>query len=247
VIKKGILKLISRRNYCLFFVVLIISGCFDFPTEWDIQLWEQKIEDSNLSIYKFDAWGGRDSNVSGLRIKDSSDGFTQEDVLKGDELSTFRAIPSKSLIQVFNTIRPENGESNSNIAISSKVFEIAGITINQETYRYNGTVSGICNLKSYYFKTFEETRDSLIFYENDSQFVNGTNFNSISIPKGNIYLISSKDNEYVERVVYHDLLIFHNLSTSKGVEICRHVKYFDPMDSIRVSEFSDYGIFKPVK
>ena len=66
-------------------LLILISGCLGYPTEWDIELWEQKIENSNLSVYKFDAWGGRDSNVSGLKIIESSKGFTQKEVLKEDE------------------------------------------------------------------------------------------------------------------------------------------------------------------
>ena len=65
-------------------ILILMSGCLDYPTDWDIELWEQKIENSNLSVYKFDAWGGRDSNASGLKIIESSKGFTQKDVLKED-------------------------------------------------------------------------------------------------------------------------------------------------------------------
>ena len=58
--------------------------------------------------------------------------------------------------------------------------------------------------------------------------------------------MTSKDNKYVSRVVYEDLLIFEDLTKSKGIKICSHTKYFDPIDSTKVSEFSDYGIYKPV-
>ena len=235
------------KSFYLLSVALILSGCFGFPTKWDTELWEQKIEGSNLSIYKFDAWGGRDSHVAGLKIKDSSKGFTQNDVLKGDGFSTFKTIPSKELIEVIKTVRPENGEDNSNIPVSKESFVIEGINLNQETYVYNGTVTGNCILQAFDFQTFEETRDSLIFYDNESQFVNWPGYKRISIPKGNVYLMTSKDNKYVSRVVYEDLLIFDDLTKSKGIQICRHTKYFDPIDSIQISDFSDYGIYKPVK
>jgi len=237
----------KKSNYLYVFILICIGGCFGFPTKWSIELWEQKIEGSNLSIYKFDAWGGRDTHVAGLKIKESSKGFTQKDVLKGDEFSSLRAIPSKDTIKAINTIRPQNGESNSNLPISNIRYEIECVTIDQETYRYDGTVSGNCTLKSYHFKAFEEKRDSLVFYDNDSQFVNGKDFKRISVPKGNVYLMTSKDNKYVARVVYEELLIFEDLIKSKGIKICRHTKYFDPTDSTKVSDFSDYGIYKPVK
>ena len=237
----------KTRNIFLFSVALLLTGCFGFPTDWDVELWEQKIEGSNMSIYKFDAWGGRDSHVAGYKIKDSSKGFTQEDVLKSDGFSTLRGIPSNDLIMVINTIRPENEEPNSNVPVSNSQTKIEGISIDLETYRYNGTVSGNCTLKSYKFKTFEETRDSLIFYDNDSQFVNGKNYKRISVPKGNVYLMTTKDNKYVVRIVYSDLLVFDDLTLSKGIKICRHTKYFDTVDSVKVSDFTDYGIYKPVK
>ncbi len=228
-------------------VTVILSGCFGYPTKWDIELWEQKIEGTNLSIYKFDAWGGRDSHVAGLKIKDSSKGFTQNDVLKGNGFSIFNTIPSKDSLYVLKTVRPDNGETNLNKPVSKDRFVIEGINIYQDTYTYNGAVTGNCILKAFDFKTFEETRDSLIFYDNESQFVNWPGYERISIPKGNVYLMTTKDNKYVARVVYEDLLTFEDLTKSKGIQICRHTKYFDPIDSIHISEFSDYGIYKPVK
>jgi len=222
-----------------------MSGCFGCPTEWDIQLWEQKIENSNLSICKFDAWGGRDSAVPGFKIIESSKGFTQDDVLKGDEFSYLKSIPNKDSLEVMKIVKPKNG--NSNKSINKKSYQIKGIKVNQETYEYNDTVTGICTLKSYYFKSFKETRDSLIFYHNKSKFVNGTNHDRISIPKGNIYLMTSADNQILAKVVYSDLLIFENEKKSNGIKICRMTKHFAPIDEISASEFSDYGIYKPVK
>ena len=222
-----------------------MSGCLGYPTKWEIELWEQKIEDSNLSVYKFDAWGGRGSNVSGLKIIESSKGFTQEDVLKEDEFSFFKSIPNIDNLEVIRTTH-HTGKS-SNKLLRKKSYQIKGITVNQETYEYTGIVTGICTLKSYYFRSFEETRDSLIFYHNESQFSNGKEHDRISIPKGNVYLMTSKDNQLLARVVYSDLVIFEDDVKSNGIEICRMTKYFDPIDEIKTSEFSDYGIYKPVK
>ena len=226
-------------------IAILVSGCFGYPTEWDIELWEQKIENSNLSVYKFDAWGGRDSNVSGLKIIESSKGFTQEDVLKKDEFSFFKSIPNKNSLEVIRTIRKTDESSNE--PIEKKSYWIKGIAVNQETYEYNGTVTGICALKSYQFKSFEETRNSLIFYENKSQFVNGESYDRILIPKGNVYLITSKDKRFLERVVYSDLMVFEDEVNNNRVKSCRITKYFYPIDKIKIGDFSDYGIYKPIK
>jgi len=235
------------RKYCLAYVVLILSGCFGIPTEWDIEIWEQKIEGSNLSIYKFDAWGGRDTHVAGFKLKDSSKGFTQNDVLNGDGFSALKRIPNKQIVEVIKTIRPEKQQAISNTPVAKESFSKEGVIISQETYLYGGAVIGICVLQSYKFKNFDETRDSLIFYGNESQFVDGPEHKRISIPKGNIYLMTSKDNKYVSRVVYDDILIFEDLTKSHNIQICRHTKFFDPIDTIKISQFSDYGIYKPVK
>ena len=64
--------------------------------------------------------GGRDTHVAGLKIKESSKGFTQNDVLKGDGFSTFKSIPSRDLIEVIKTIRPESGEDNSKMPVSQE-------------------------------------------------------------------------------------------------------------------------------
>ena len=178
-----------------------MSGCLGYPTDWDIELWEQKIENSDFSVYKFDAWGGRDSHVFGLKIIESSKGFTQDDVMKEDEFSFFKSIPNIENLKVIKTIR-QTGK-NSNKPIEKKSYKIRGITVNRETYEYNGAVTGICTLKSYHFKSFEETRDSLIFYHNKSQFVNGKNYDRISIPKGNVYLMTSKDNQVLALSLIH--------------------------------------------
>lgn len=233
-----------KKSIYLLSVALILLGC---STEWNMELWEQKIEGSNLSVYKFYAWGGFDTTVSGLKIKDSSIGFTQEDVLKGDGFSAFKTIPNKDLIKVIKTVRPPKGVPNSNVPISTENFVIEGININQKSYLYDGSVKEKCTLQAYNFHRFEETRDSLIFFDNESQFVGWKGKDRISIPKGNVYLMTSIDNEYVIRIVYEDILIFEDLTISGGIEICRRTNFFNPIDSIRVSEFSDYGIYKPVK
>ncbi|WP_066223378.1 hypothetical protein [Formosa haliotis] len=59
----------------IFYLCLIIQlyGC-GFG-DWDVTLYEQKIEDSSNVIYEFDAWGGLDSHSAGYVIMDSTKQF----------------------------------------------------------------------------------------------------------------------------------------------------------------------------
>ncbi|MEM8897783.1 MAG: hypothetical protein AAGC85_06745, partial [Bacteroidota bacterium] len=226
------------RFIALFAFVLLAQSCTGLSSEWDIELWEQKIEGSELSIYQFDAWGGRDSNISGLKIGESERGFTQSDVYVKEDFSYLKSIPNKDTLEVFKIVKPKT--KNSNKPTSQKTYQKKGLTIRQESYEYDRSVTGICTLKAYDFQSFEETRDSLIFYKNDSQFVEGKGFDRIAIPKGNVYLMTTRDNKFVARVVYSDLKLFGGGKETRGIKICNMTKYFDPIEELSISKFSDY-------
>jgi hypothetical protein len=38
------------KNKILIITFILITSCLGISTDWDVVLWEQKIEDSNLSI-----------------------------------------------------------------------------------------------------------------------------------------------------------------------------------------------------
>ena len=59
--------------------------------------------------------------------------------------------------------------------------------------------------------------------------------------------MTSNDNLKLARVVYSALVVFQNKKENNASKICRMTKYFDPIDEIDTDEFSDYGIYKPVK
>lgn len=233
----------KMKNSILIVISVLIAGCLGCSTDWDIEIWEQKIEHSNLSIYIFDAWGGRDTHVFGLKIKETEKGFTQNDVMKGNEFDYLKSIPNKETIEVLKVIRQSS--RNSNIPLSKKNYKIKGINVTQEIYKYNGKPIREHSLKKYKFKTFKETRDSLIFYQNKSQLVNGLDFNRIAIPKGNVYLMAV--NQKLARVVYEDFLILEDEKSNTRNKITTSTKYFSPIDEINISDFSDYGIYKPVR
>lgn len=56
--------------------MLVLSSCGLGLGEWNIsELYAQKIEGTSKILYKYDAWGGRDSHASGYVILDSTEIF----------------------------------------------------------------------------------------------------------------------------------------------------------------------------
>ena len=82
-------------------MILFYTSC---KTEWDVAQKRQKIEGSNLSLYAFDAWGGRDTHVPGIIILDSLVGFNQDNVMEGNEITFLKSIPNKDSINVIYVI-----------------------------------------------------------------------------------------------------------------------------------------------
>ncbi|MGH1384368.1 hypothetical protein [Kordia sp.] len=225
------------RNLTVILLALLCVSCF-LITDWNIELWEQKIENSNYSICKFDAWGGRDSHVSGMKLINSAEGFKQSDVMSGHQISYLTSIPSKHKI---------DGVFRNRIGAREKPFpKIKNAKINIKSYEDFNTVNTKCLYKGYQFKSFKENRNSIIFYSNESVFVDGKDYDEISIPKGNIYIMTDKTNAIVKRITCEEVKFVKDSVTGE-VRVCIDTKYFDPINEIKLSEFTDYGIYKPVK
>lgn len=241
-------------KYVALILTLLISISSCMRTNWSVELWEQKIENSNYSVYKYDAWGGRDTHLAGYKVLDSVDGFKQRDVLESHGFSYLKSIPNRDTITIVSLSR-KTGENTIPVLLKSTEYrDFISLIMKTNTYEYNGESTKKSFLKSYRFKSFQETRDSLIFFSNRSQFVDGIDYERISIPKGNILLMTSKDNRKVVRIIYEDIVIPYNEEGNDLVEgeaankkLYRPTIYFDPIEDIDLSEFSDYGIFKPVK
>lgn len=236
--RKNLLPVILTKEMKHFvFLILIIFCCLSCRTKWDVALWRQKIEGSKLSLYKFDAWGGRDTHVPGVIILDSLAGFKQSDVLEGDDISFLKSIPNKDTINVIYSSQDNDNQNIDN-------YKISNLVVNTTICDFNDRTTKGCLLKCYDFKSFQETRDSLIFFSNTSRSVNGQDFDRISVPKGNLYLMTSNDNKKVvnvtsEKVMFHD--------NKKIPRISITTIEFYPIGDVKVTEFSDYGIYKPVK
>jgi len=241
-----------KNVYIAIIFIVTLSSCI--RTEWSIELWRQKIENSNLSVYKYDAWGGRDSHIAGYKILDSLERFQQEDVLENHGFSFLKSIPNRDKINALSLLRKTADNKIPVILKSIEYQKFGSLTLKTTKYEINGVSSRKSSLRSYHFKSFKETRDSLIFLSNDSQFVNGKNHERISIPKGNIYLMTSKDNKKVLRITYENIIIPDNNEGNELLEgeigtrkVISQTIYFAPTEDVNLSEFSDYGIYKPVK
>ena len=177
--------------------------------------------------------------ISGIKILKSENGFSQGDVISGEKLSYLIEIPNNKNIK--GVYRLDNPSLKDKKEISPKM-----IKINIKGYRdfkgkYKRNPHG-----HYEFESFKETRDSLIFYSNNSVFVNGIDFERISVPKGNVYLMSSKDNTKVTRITAETVIFMREEKTGE-TKFYTEWKVFDPINEINLNEFSDYGIYKPVK
>ena len=131
----------------LFISVILLSGCgFEKLAEWDIsELYAQKIEGTSKILYKYDAWGGRDSHVSGFIILDSTQTF-KIDLKNTLPFYNLSAIPNRSKIEgikhecynscgeeyhnatpIFSPIKIENSDSEG-IGLITKIYQNRGLS-----------------------------------------------------------------------------------------------------------------------
>lgn len=122
------------RYRILLLLLIITFFCRCSGGSWDVYLCAQKIEGSSKVIYKYDAWGGRDSQKFGYAILDSSEVF---DVNKVDELSIsyFTEIPNNNSIFAIE-IAPPNSDKNAYYKpIETYEINKEGININIRKYQ----------------------------------------------------------------------------------------------------------------
>lgn len=229
---------------------LLINSCgFKKFGEWDIsELYSQKIEGTSKILYKYEAWGGRDSHVSGFLILDSDKTFKIDlpNTLPFYKLSD---IPNKSKIEgimhecfnscgdgyykaqpIFTPIKINNTESN-NLKIETIIFQ------------YRGYSERDRNLESYEFEKFVETKDSLYFYNlDDVESMNGIHLDELRIKKGEIYLQENEKGEIIKIVAKQKTLDNTTKEILEG-RIC----YLKPKNKILTTDFSERGIFRQVK
>ena len=213
-----------------------LYGCLPGMGEWDITLYEQKIEGTSKSIYKYDAWGGRDSNVNGYAILDTTETFTIERIKK---LSFYQLaeIPNKNLIQTIDRqsipYEKEKKLEMTFVPVKTEEMTSEGIKVETKLYQTKGVRERSRGYLRAEFETFKETRDSLFFY-------NLNNLDSLRIKKGNVIIRQGEDKKIIEIEIKHLIL-----SNDGKDEIISNMRYrLKPKTETKSNEFSNYGIFK---
>ncbi|MBM1108243.1 hypothetical protein JQC67_18970 [Aurantibacter crassamenti] len=236
------MKIIAK----IFCIGLLISfyGCLPGIGEWDITLYEQKIEGTSKAIYKYDAWGGRDSHVSGYTVRDTTQKFTIAGV-NNLPISQLTDIPNKNLIQAIATVRVPYEEMKDLeelfVPVETKKIEIEGLNLRIKYYQDKDLRNMKRRYYRYQFNGFKETRDSITFYDlNDIVSMDKSpHRDSIKVKKGHV-IIRQRENLGIVAIEIEDL----TLSNGQDSLISNLSCVLTSKNKIELSEFSDYGMFK---
>jgi hypothetical protein len=216
--------------------------------DWDVkELYVQKIEGTSKLLYKYDAWGGRDSHNAGFVILDSGETF--EVNLKNDlPFYSLQEAPTQTTIKGVSHICSNScGEDYKSatpvfIPIKKEIGESHGIETIHLIYQYKGYSERSHGFYSYQFEKFKETRDSLWFYNLD-EFENGNqkHVDSLKFKKTDIAIRQDKSSNVI-RIDIKYLII-----AQQSNEILSDAIYhLTPKAKLSSRVFSDYGIFKEV-
>ena len=234
----------------LFISVILLSGCgFEKLAEWDIsELYAQKIEGTSKILYKYDAWGGRDSHVSGFIILDSTQTF-KIDLKNTLPFYNLSAIPNRSKIEgikhecynscgeeyhnatpIFSPIKIENSDSEG-IGLITKIYQNRGLSERDRGLRGD-----------FIFEKFIETRDSIYFFNlNEVKYVDNKHLDELKLKKGEVYLTKNENDEIISIVINQTTI---NPANNEIIEAGTY--FLSPENKISISAFSNRGIFKQV-
>ncbi len=232
-------------------LTILLSSCgFDKSSEWNIyELYAQKIEGSSKLLYKYDAWGGRDSHTYGFIIIDSTQPF-KIDIDKTLTISKLLEFPSKNKIsgishECKNDCTEEYYKTEPNyLPLKIDKSKSEGINIENIVYQYRGLGKKDKGLRGdFVFEKFIETKDSIYFFNiNDIKSVHKTHLDELKLKKGEVYLSENETGEITKIVINQTTL------NPRNNEIIESLTYFlSPENKIKSSDFSDRGIFKKVK
>lgn len=232
------------RKIKIHFVISSLTSICISCSDWEVsELYALKIEGSSKILYKYDAWGGRDSHLYGFTLLDSIEKFNINSVVELP-FSYLQAIPNAKEIKGIADDQSGYTETiqtkHTPIKIDTK--EIKGIKINTSIYQYKGYTDRLGGLETYIFGSFKETRDSLSFYNlDDTESVSHTHLDSLKIQKTNIFIGRTKQNK-ITRLIINDLKI-----SEKGEFISNTTYFLKPKFQLTLNNFSNIGIFKPVE
>tara|TARA_R110000850_G_scaffold22983_1_gene67588 strand:+ start:56 stop:820 length:765 start_codon:yes stop_codon:yes gene_type:complete len=241
------------------FVLIIIAGSCSIDDNFELlELDKQRIKDSRYVIYHYMAMGLiTDGGLSGHAIFDSAEDFSLQEA---ENLSSgfFEEIPSAQSLCLINVDMESPVDNKAYLELKGEeVYEHKGFEVTEKNYLVHGRV-GSANMTGE-FGRFRETKDSLIFYDITLDPPhNEWPAPQIGFVKGNVILRGKeKEPERLEEVKVR-AIILRNISSSDS---CKQLLFggsalhlnsvvhfrLRPSGKVMIEDFSDYGIYKPVK
>ena len=239
----------NKKEQIIILLIILLSQVSCKIGEWDVtELYGQKIEGTSKILYKYDAWGGRDSNANGFIVLDSTSKF-KVDLQNDLPFYCISEIPNKKNIEgvtheCYNSCDEQYYKTQPIFAVQkTNKSESNGINILTRIFQYRGFSEKERGLERYVFEKFVETKDSLFFYNlNDIESVDGIHLEELKIKKGEIYLQQNEKKE-IKKIIAKEVKL--NLK-SKAIERLRIV-YLTPKNKVINTEFSERGIFRELK
>ncbi len=221
------------------FAIFTVLSCSN--PSWNLtKLTVLKIENSSKVIYKYDAWGGRDSHIFGIVILDSTETFdiNRVEPLPFDLLET---IPTKELILGIKSDNSDYTKTKNEIhkPVEVTIDNLGEFKIKTKIFQYKGYSNRNGGLGTYQFEKFKETHDSIYFYNlDDVESLKPEHLDILKFKKTNITITKSKDNNVLQ-------INIEDLKLSKNDEILSNIQYFlKPKLKTNIIAFSNVGIFK---
>jgi hypothetical protein len=152
-------------------LILIFSCRLDFfdedDFEWTVsELYVKKIRETSNVIYRYEAWGGRDSQAFGYRILDSTEVFKVE--LENDLPFSYleNILDKNTILGISHICENSCGENYKNTKpiftpIKVENVKLKNINIEHKIYQYKGFTERSKILARYQFEEFKETQDSV--------------------------------------------------------------------------------------
>ncbi|SEH65537.1 hypothetical protein SAMN02927937_00709 [Paenimyroides aquimaris] len=242
---------ISKKIITSSTIILTLYSCgFDKFGEWDIsEVYAQKIEGTSKILYKYDAWGGRDSNANGFIILDSTETF-KIDLNNALPFYNLSEIPNKSKIEgikheCYNSCSEEYYKTEP-IFSPMKIdnFQFKGINIKNIVYQYRGISERNRGLRGdFVFEKFVETKDSIYFFNlKEEKYVDNKHLDELKLKKGEVYLSENEAGE-ITKIVINQITL--NPRNKDIIEVSTY--FLTSKNKIKSSDFSDRGIFKEIK
>ena len=227
------------------FLFIGLSGC-NSNSNWNLESYVQKIEDSPKVLYRYDAWGGRDTQISGYILQDSTKAFKVNN-RRNLPFTYLETVPTKDRIDAVDFEKPDLADKTERnyLPIKTMSKKEGSTLIATKLYSYQGFMKRNGGLYKYEFDEFTETRDCLIFYNVKSIPADIKSFETsgiLAFKKTNVEIFNN-GKPHIVRIVINDLKV----NESDNEIISNKTYYLIPKNEMAASEFSNFGIFKQIQ